>query len=585
MAQIRWNRKSGLCAVVIVLGLTLSSCSLSLEDGRATDTEPPAVTSEASSASTPEAEDVAVSVEFPGRNDLQAETELVAPTEKMVEAAPAGADISNAVDVTLMDGQFPDSGATMTFALPEPVDEHSAPVIAHWNEDLAEWEVQLTTLSEDGTRVSATVTHFSIYAVIEDIYNTANTVVGNFADRPKCPGSPPEWSDVVFLDDQNGPVLWCVGTDEKDPDIMEVRMVANRSSAMLVSTAIEPVWAWSDILGDTSPGTWIATALGGDLLATGMASQYLIPPKGEYRFGFAKEDLFEFWRTGQDPALIHADVSSGTAVAGLIYGAVAENATGAMAAVTTIVALAECGHGVKATAQNPSMGSVTSTMLGCLTDRKDTLQNLAAKQIAKMDNLSWDAAKEAASTAGSRVRFAVGIYALSKAHLTLGSLIGDALIDPIAVQLHFTPSATSIPEALGRTGPDIDVIPEDQLPPEANAQAEGTEYPLIGPLDYYYMEFDGFKPGQPIDAAFPPGTAKGTVGHWYVYAPEPIYVGKTVAVEDLGEGMWVKAQDLTIPHELAGREIPEGGFRFAAYTENGELLGWMQLWENAINTG
>lgn len=447
MGRTRWFRNTLLGVLALALGLVLTSCSLFApsQDATSAPTQPSRTATTTSSA-----KDSAVQVEFPGRDDLQAVTEAVEQTPEMTEAAPA--KIRDVIDINLVEGQFPDTGAVVTFELDEPLNEVTAPVIAHWNEETSEWKVQPTTLTADGKFISAQVEHFSIFAVIEDVYNAVNKVVGNFAERPECPREAPDWAETTFLDDQNGPVLWCVMVDGNDPGILEVRMVANRSSAMMVSTAVAPVWGHSDVFGDIGPGTWFSTTFGGASLEAGYTNRYMVPPKGEYRFGFAKDDLFEFWRTGQGKPLIQADVSSGTAVVGLIYGAAAEGASPLVAGAITAIMVAECGHGIYNASMDRTFSSVTSTVTGCISDRKDVIARLLTEEITARDNISLTDAKKAATASGSRIGLALGIYTLSKAHLTLGSLIGDMLIDPIAFQLHFTPSTALIQERLSGSG-------------------------------------------------------------------------------------------------------------------------------------
>lgn len=449
MGSTRWfrNKLLGVLALTLGLVLMLTSCSLFApsQDATSAPSEPSRTATTTSSA-----KDSAVQVEFPGRGDLQAVTEAVEQTPEMTEAAPA--KIRVVIDINLLEGEFPDTGAIVTFELDEPGDEVSAPVIAHWNEDTAEWEVQPTTLAADGKSISAQVEHFSIFAVIEDVYNAVNKVVGNFTERPECPREAPDWAETTFLDDQNGPVLWCVMVDENNRDILEVRIVANRSSAMMVATTVAPVWGHSDVFGDMGPGTWFSTTFGGASLQADYTNRYMIPPKGEYRFGFAKDDLFEFWRTGQGKPLIQVDVSSGTAVVGLIYGAAAEGASPLVAGAITAITVAECGHGIYNAGVDSTFSSVTSTVTGCISDRKDVIAKSLTEEIMARDSVSWTEATKAATASGSRIGFALGIYTLSKAHLTLGSIIGDMLIDPTAFQLHFTPSTALIQERLFGAG-------------------------------------------------------------------------------------------------------------------------------------
>jgi len=51
----------------------------------------------------------------------------------------------------------------------------------------------------------------------------------------------------------NNPLLWCVGTDAKNPDIMEVRVKINGSVGAAVATAIKPAWVWSNMWDSLTP--------------------------------------------------------------------------------------------------------------------------------------------------------------------------------------------------------------------------------------------------------------------------------------------------------------------------------------------
>lgn len=456
MAWTRWIRQKTLRALALALGLVLmlTSCSLFFNSGQATRGDP------TSSPAAPAVDGPSVQVVFPGRDDLEVDTQPVEQTEEMTEALPAGAELNGTVDITLVDGSFPDTGATVTFELDDPLAAGSSPAVVHWNEETTEWEPLATTVAGNRMSLSADVEHFSKYDWVDYAFNLVNRATGNYTDPPECPKRPePVWSDAQFFDDLNGPLLWCVGADEKNDDILEVRVVANRPSAMVVSTAIQPEWAWSDVLGDVSPGTWASDAMRGVMVEPGMTQGYLLPPHGEYRFGFNKNKLFEFWSSGESsPVLIEANADPVTIVAGLAYDAVTEQIGGPsnpvtmLAAAVTIASLVECGSAIKGTADEPSVASAMGTSLSCLHSRGDDIARQAANHIADQENLSWDQAKRKANIAGSRIRSAVKLYALAKGQLALSSVLGDWTLNPIAFQLQFTPSTLFIKERLGGSG-------------------------------------------------------------------------------------------------------------------------------------
>lgn len=438
MRRVHWirNKMLGALALAVALVLALTSCSLFDSQQDATGAGPTDSPTEPVATGTDR-----VDVAFPGRDDLQAEIEPVEQTQTMTDALPNGAPVHDLVDLSVANGEFPDTGATVSFDLDQQPPEGAHPTVVHWNEETSEWEPLPSELSADGKTLSAHVEHFSIKGRVEGVYNWLDEIVGNAGDAPTCPGSEPEWSDVQFFDDRNAPLLMCVGTDQKNPDILEVRAVANRSSAMLVSTTITPEWAWSDVLGDTGPETWIGTVLGGEPVDALMTSRYLIPPGGEYRFGFAKEKLFELWRTVPSGVLIEAETSGASVVGGLVYSAVADHAGGKVGAAVSLIALAECGYSIDGLGTDATGEATMSAFLSCLNGQRGAI-------VAEIEKEVGESAKDAVKW----IKYAAAYYILVKGTLSLGAIIGDAALPRDSYRMTFTPSLAYIDEAVGRSG-------------------------------------------------------------------------------------------------------------------------------------
>ena len=146
----------------------------------------------------------------------------------MEAVLPAGATLHKGVSLTMANGAFPASGADVVFKLEQPLAADRVGTVAYWNPEATAWELRATQLSEDRRTLTARVEHFSDYNWIETLYNGIGKAVGEKTDPPACEGGIPSWADPSFSKDNiNAPVLWCIGTDGKNPDIMEVRVKMN----------------------------------------------------------------------------------------------------------------------------------------------------------------------------------------------------------------------------------------------------------------------------------------------------------------------------------------------------------------------
>ncbi|AFR31406.1 hypothetical protein [Arthrobacter sp. Rue61a] len=382
-----------------------------------------------------------VSVTFPNSPPgLSAKVEALEITETMREALPSGATLHEGVTLTMVEGSLPANGALIAFELDVPVAEDREANIGYWNTNTEEWEISPSELSSDRRVVSATVSHFSPYSLIEKAFNGIGKVLGDKTNPPNCSGGIPSWADPQFSEDNiNAPVLWCVGTDGNDPDIMEVRVVMNRPNAGSIATAIKPAWAWSDMWEEAAPATWTQVAVGA-VLNGGWGDKYLIQPLGEYRFGFKRAELLDLWGSNTNQPLVEVDSQLPFVIGGLMYQAVEGNAGGGLAGAFIMMSLIECG-GKLNSAKDQSVGAAFKELLPCLNDRKDAIAVATAKAWLKMKpGANWEQSISAGKTIGKAIRAAGQTYAVAKLTLTAGTIIGDSLLDPILRQFFFLPA-------------------------------------------------------------------------------------------------------------------------------------------------
>ncbi len=393
-------------------------------------------------------------VAFPqGQASLEATAREVTPTDAMKAAVPDATLAHTPIDVTMTKGEFPQEGASLTYKLDAPVPVDKVGLIAYWNPEAEEWEPRETELSADRMSATARVDHFSEYNFFELAFNGINKAFDNATDPPTCPGGLPSWADPSFhKDDINAPYLWCVGTDIKNPDIMEVRVKGNRSVGASLSTALAPAWVWGDLFDSVQPVTWASAAASVGMDPTLWGEKYLLQPLGEYRFGFHRNDLVKHWKEKGTAPLIAADSKAFHAVAGLMYQAIDGVAEGKLAGAFIIASMLECGSDLTGAAGEQSLGDAFKGIAGCLNDRRDEVISTYAELYVKMrPGASNNELKVAGKLIGAVGRFVANGYTLIKATMSVGAFIGDLTLDPIVRQFIFNPSVDEIRRVLGNT--------------------------------------------------------------------------------------------------------------------------------------
>jgi hypothetical protein len=155
-------------------------------------------------------------------------------------------------------------------------------------------------MSPDRRSGTVEIEHLSFLDWLTDaasvISNTLGRFFGQRATPPDCPGKRPAWlSSAVFLEDRNAPMLVCVGSDPKKPDLAVVKVVNNRGGALLVTTPAAPDWAWQSIIG-AEMESWAPNLLTHVVEYLGVpraeaTRTWVLPPGQEVDLGFSRARL------------------------------------------------------------------------------------------------------------------------------------------------------------------------------------------------------------------------------------------------------------------------------------------------------
>lgn len=463
-----------LVAAALAVALLLASCSWPWESPKTDQAPGPEVT-----------------VEFPGAGpQLRAQAELQETTQEMRDVVPAGFTVRDVASLSMAEGSFPATGAVVTFSVPEPLPAEQTGMIAHWDDEDAVWEPVPTELSADRKTLSARVEHFSVWGWIVDTaeavgqglqtgseyaYNGIGRVMGEKTDPPKCDGGIPAWADPVFSkDNMNAPVLWCAGTDPKNPDILVVKLALNRGTAASITTAIKPAWAYSDLWEDMTPKTWLQMAAQTNAATNQLGDTYLVQPLGEYHFGFHRAELMDFWYGHQTDPLIQVDSTLTYTLAGLMYQAVEGKAAGNMAGVFIMSSLLECGGGIVGAAQERSVGDAFGALASCLDERKDAIAVATARGLNLSPGADWDKAVAAGKNIGRIIRVAGIWYTAAKVGFTAASYVGDLGLEPILRQVIFSPATDELRRYLAARKPQLKTFSDAEMGVSFEYPAEWT---------------------------------------------------------------------------------------------------------------
>ena len=284
---------------------------------------------------------------FPGDPGLRARVVQAGSDDKQRAALPAATTLRALADFSVDGGQFPASGAQVSFTLDEPLSSERVPVIAHWNEAGEVWDPVATSLSEDRRTVTAAVSHFSEYGFFDYLFNALGQVTGNAAaSGVTCDRPLPDWADPHYFDDINSPIMWCGGKDTNNADLLVAKVKMNRDTAAKVTLAIDHAWAWSDFW-KASPTDLATMAAAAELPDSPFSNrQYLIQPFGEMDFGFSRSELETLFYGGTNQPLIQVETGWFYTAATIMWDLIGDMAGGdsPIAAVSSTMAMMDCGQ-------------------------------------------------------------------------------------------------------------------------------------------------------------------------------------------------------------------------------------------------
>lgn len=441
--------------------------------------QPPAETQPSTSTTQPPSPDpVEAKINFQGGSGtLAATTKSQSQSPDMTTAIPADASLKEVVDLEMTTGEFPSSGAVLTFTVAQPVPADRTPFIARWDQQNLAWVPLASRTSPDRTMVSAKLEHFSTYGFLDILSNGIGKLIGDRTARPDCPARPPDWDDKAapqFYDDINGPILWCATTDPAHPDDLEIKLRLNRGAAASITTAVKPVWSQSDLWQRLVPETWATMGLSGPESLIPNPDTYFIQPTGEFDFRFSKSDVLTYWHANRTKPLIEVDTSVPDVLAGLLFSVASDNIPGgsALFLATAAMSITQCssdmyGAGGDLALSAASVKAVASklpvlmgALASCLAGQKEFVAHAVARDWVRRHPTA--AIQEIADTAGlaaKRVVVVAQIYAAVQVLAPVADALTDLLLDPVARQFVFQPSDTALKEYIQNTRPTVPGIP------------------------------------------------------------------------------------------------------------------------------
>jgi hypothetical protein len=291
-----------------------------------------------------------------------------------------GVDAGEPVHIGMVGGRLGRRGAILRRTLTQALPAGDLAALVFFDARQRAWRAVPTTISADRRTLTARVHHFSIW---DDVEYGAGWLLDTRVDPPMCDGSPPSWVDdhggVVFVDDENAPLRWCVGHDPKNSSLLVVKLIVNRSYGMAVRPSVTPVRIDDSPLGAGPRG--LATRLLTRSLSTpgklGDAFGGEIPaiPGLEVDLWFTEAQV----RKTVGSPLVHVARAANEAMAGLTYTEI-QKITGdesivgrRVAAVSALVAIAQCGDDLIRPFTKHQWSSVVKGAIACLTDNAEAI--------------------------------------------------------------------------------------------------------------------------------------------------------------------------------------------------------------------
>lgn len=289
----------------------------------------------------------------------------------------------------------PVTDASVSFDLGAPVPEGQSVVLLSAAEPGAPWESHVTTLSPDRRRASTRASHFSNWT---DVYSSVqfgiNDLFGQRGNPPACDGAVPSWVDSVnYLDDVNGPQLYCVGHDPARTDLIVVKIANNRGYSQWVVPEVTPAWTWS------SAWNVFDIAQSFDRYAAGLwrapPGAILMPAHSEVHLAFSEATARKV-KAGAPTVTVSATPSSyfASLIADQVKKVVGD-AGGTLALTLGVILASKC---VVDLAAGQSFEDVIGAIRDCVVENRETAYMVAAEISANMlkdENLTRLAATKA----------------------------------------------------------------------------------------------------------------------------------------------------------------------------------------------
>lgn len=332
---------------------------------------------------------------------------------------PAGvARLGDPVRIEVVDGTISPDGLLLRRTLRSPVPPGRAALLGYLDVRSGRWIPVRTSLSPDRTALTARVHHLSLWDVLTV---PVSDLVRPRVDAPSCAGELPDWAErVEFFDDVDAPVRWCAGADPNNPDVLVVKVAANRGYGFTVRPNVGPAWAWSSAADQAGPVdifTWGLTAAGQlpTVLADLLDGVALMPPGTEVHLGFTERQV----RNLPPGPLVSVEADLGYAVSGYAYEALTRYAghqSASAALLVSLVAVFQCVVDL----ENAGWARFAPTLLNCVVWGWEEVQQLIVSIGLRLGMNAEEVGKLAARVSG---------ILLAVAALQSGFVIGDYIFD------------------------------------------------------------------------------------------------------------------------------------------------------------
>jgi hypothetical protein len=299
----------------------------------------------------------------------------------------SGISAGDPVHVALSRGTLGRGGALLAHTLDRPVPRGVTATLAYFVPSQHAWEAVPTILSSDRRTLVAQVHHFSIW---DDLEYIAGSLFDTRVSPPTCEQPRPGWvGSVVYLDDKNGPLRWCVGHDPNDPAVLVVKVKVNRSYGVAVHTAVRPKWVYSSVFGqgseDFEKNLLARAASIPDNIRNVFGGEVPVMGGEEADFGFTEAQV----RGLAGRPLIRVSPDAKDAVVGLTFKALKELALDdgeslgkPGAYIAALSAVGQCDGAIVGSVEHKDWLAAVQGGKGCLQDADKAIAEAAASALA-----------------------------------------------------------------------------------------------------------------------------------------------------------------------------------------------------------